>query len=78
MADDETKTLLRQIADYLPKLDAKIDEVRADLKAGIARVESKVDVEARVINARLDEQGRILAAMVPTRLAAVPPERQAS
>jgi hypothetical protein len=38
----------------------------------LADVKSEVKFQAGVINARLDEQGRILAAMIPTRLAAVP------
>lgn len=54
-------------------LEAKLEAVRTELKADIARVETKLDTEARVLNARLDEQRSILAALVPTRLAAVPP-----
>lgn len=46
---------------------------KKDLEQVKAELEAKIDVESRVINARLDEQGRILAAMIPTRIAAVPP-----
>lgn len=40
-----------------------------------ARVERElyeIKTDIKVINARLDEQGRVLTAMIPTRLAAVP------
>lgn len=75
MADD-VKKLLQQIVDFLPNLATKAD-VASALANAEARLNAKIEVEARVINARLDEQGRILAAMIPTTLAAVPPARQA-
>lgn len=68
MADDEAKAILNQIASVLPTLATK-----KDLEQVKAVLEAKIDVESRVINARLDEQGRILVAMIPTGIAAVPP-----
>jgi hypothetical protein len=84
MADDELKAMLGKLLAKVETLATKDDvstavaAAEARLNAKIETVNAKIDVEARVINARLDEQGRILAAMVPIRLAAVPPERQAS
>lgn len=86
MADDEIKTLLRRILDYLPKLATK-EELKAlatkeemkalatkeDLAAVEKRLDAKIDVESRVINTRLDEQGKVLVALIPTRIAAIPP-----
>jgi regulator of protease activity HflC (stomatin/prohibitin superfamily) len=91
MADDETKALLRQILDFLPTLatkadvvavDAKVDSVRVELKADMlameARLNAKIETEARVVSARLDEQRQTINAMIPTHIAAIPPQRQAS
>lgn len=47
----------------------------AKQEAHNARVEKElyeIKTDIKVINARLDEQGRVLTAMIPTRLAAVP------
>ncbi|NYZ12191.1 hypothetical protein HL658_06490 [Azospirillum sp. RWY-5-1] len=82
MADDEIKTLLRQIVDYLPKLATKeelselreqVTGLRKHVDDGFARLDAKIDVESRVINTRLDEQGKVLVALIPTRIAAIPP-----
>jgi hypothetical protein len=72
------------------KLSARIDGVRADLtalddklsaridgvKAELARLETRTDTGFQVVNARLDEQGRVITALIPTHLAAVPAARQ--
>lgn len=67
--DDELK-------DVLGKLVAKIDAEAAES----ARFREEVRSELRVIGARidgidkrLDDQGRMIAALIPTRIAAVPP-----
>lgn len=60
--DDELK-------DVLSKLVAKIDGEIAEIR------EFRVEVRARLdgIDRRLDDQGRMIAALIPTRIAAVPP-----
>lgn len=79
MADDEIKSLLRQIVDYLPKLATKEElaamefRLESRIKAEASRLDAKIDVESRVINTRLDEQGKVLVALIPTRIAAIPP-----
>ncbi len=77
MADDEIRMALKQILEILPTMATKKDlerlATKEDLEALRAELTLRIDTEARVINARLDEQGRILAAMIPTRIAAVPP-----
>jgi flagellar biosynthesis/type III secretory pathway protein FliH len=52
--------------------NARQEAFNAKIERELADVKSEVKFQAGVINARLDEQGRILAAMIPTRLAAVP------
>jgi hypothetical protein len=52
--------------------NARQEAFNAKMERELADVKSEVKFQAGVINARLDEQGRILAAMIPTRLAAVP------
>lgn len=80
--DEDSKLMLRKILNVVETTLAKVDamETRVD------RLEAKVDhleaqftefrietrTELKVLSARLDEQRSILAAMVPTRLAAVP------
>lgn len=82
MMDDETREMLKQLLTVVvatrtdvQALAARMDghDARfAKLEQELADVKSEVKFQAGVINARLDEQGRILAAMIPTRLAAVP------
>lgn len=67
--DDELK-------DVLSKLLAKIDGESAEN----ARFREEIRAELRVIDARLDgidkrldDQGRMIAALIPTRIAAEPP-----
>jgi hypothetical protein len=52
--------------------NARQEAFNAKIERELADVKSEVKFQAGVINARMDEQGRILAAMIPTRLAAVP------
>lgn len=55
--------------------NAKQEAFNAKQEAHNARVERElyeIKTDIKVINARLDEQGRVLTAMIPTRLAAVP------
>lgn len=55
--------------------NAKQEAFNAKQEAHNARVEKElyeIKTDIKVINARLDEQGRVLTAMIPTRLAAVP------
>jgi hypothetical protein len=77
MADDELKAMLGKLLAKVETLATK-DDVSTAVAAAEARLNAKIETEARVVGARLDEQRSILAAMVPTRLAAVPQERQAS
>ncbi|WP_298374889.1 hypothetical protein [Azospirillum sp.] len=54
---------------------ARLEAGQAKLEAGLAKLEAgHVDLKTgqAVLSARLDEQRSILAAMVPTRLAAIP------
>lgn len=83
--DDEIRSMFKQI---LAIAEETRDEVRAlvaraDAQDGFntrqeahnARVEKElyeIKTDIKIINARLDEQGRVLTAMIPTRLAAVP------
>jgi hypothetical protein len=62
------------IAALKTHLDAKVEVVRAESGEFRAEVRARLDG----IDRRLDDQGRVLAALIPTRLAAVPTERQAS
>lgn len=57
------------LKDVLSKLVAKIDDEIAETR------EFRVEVRARLdgIDRRLDDQGRMTAALIPTRIAAVPP-----
>nr|CAX84007.1 uncharacterized protein [uncultured bacterium] len=55
------------------ELKADVSELKADvsgLKAGQARLE----IDMANVKGRLEEQSRLLIALIPTRLAAVPPE----
>lgn len=55
--------------------NARQEAFNAKQEAHNARVEKElyeIKTDIKVINARLDEQGRVLTAMIPTRLAAVP------
>ncbi|MEI8396403.1 MAG: hypothetical protein WCF85_16845 [Rhodospirillaceae bacterium] len=61
MSDDELKAMLA-------KLVAKIDEFRIEVRTEL-RV---INEHLAGIDKRLDEQGRYIAALIPTRLAAVP------
>jgi len=60
--DDELK-------DVLGKLVAKIDVEIAEGREFRAEVRARLDG----IDKRLDDQGRMIAALIPTRIAAVPP-----
>lgn len=62
-------------ADAQDGFNAKQEAFNARQEAHNARVEKElyeIKTDIKVINARLDEQGRVLTAMIPTRLAAVP------
>lgn len=62
-------------ADAQDGFNAKQEAFNAKQEAHNARVERElyeIKTDIKVINARLDEQGRVLTAMIPTRLAAVP------
>lgn len=62
-------------AEILAKLDRLTDLVMAEFKTIRADIATQGERIARM-EGRLDEQSRILAAMIPTTLAAVPPARQ--
>ena len=83
--DDEIKTMFRQLLTVTEATRAEVraltvradaqDAFNAKQEAHNARVERElyeIKTDIKVINARLDEQGRGLTAMIPTRLAAVP------
>jgi len=59
----------------LEKLDRLTDLVMTEFKAVHAEFKAQGERIARM-EGRLDEQSRILAAMIPTTLAAVPQARQ--
>ena len=83
MADDDVKTLLRQVLDFLPTLATKADvaaveaRMSAKIDATEARLSAKIETEARVVAARLDEQRQTINAMIPKQLAALPPRSAA-
>lgn len=76
------QTTMATRLDKLEAGQAKLEEGQARLEAGQAKLEvglakleaGHVDLKTgqAVLSARLDEQRSILAAMVPTRLAAIP------
>ncbi|KAA0679202.1 hypothetical protein [Roseomonas genomospecies 6] len=75
---DKSDLILAAIEQLGRNLDAKIEGVRAELKgdiaqvnAGLARLETEVKTENRVIHARLDEQRQTVNALIPQRIAAV-------
>jgi hypothetical protein len=78
---NSTDTILAAIAGLKDHFDSKIECLNAKVDANhdeaVAALSGQGEGIARM-EGRLDEQSRILAAMIPTRLAAVPPERQAS
>ncbi|HYH38453.1 MAG TPA: hypothetical protein VD860_09560 [Azospirillum sp.] len=66
MADtDDLKPLLMKLLDIAEKTARDVVDIRAELKVMNTRLDG--------FEKRLDDQGRILAALVPTRIAAVPP-----
>jgi hypothetical protein len=72
---EATRTDVQALAsrmDAQEAFSARQEAFNARIERELADVKSEVKFQAGVINARLDEQGRILAAMIPTRLAAVP------
>lgn len=74
---EDVRTELRaDIENAKTELRADIEGVRADLEAFKAdmRVDSmELRGELKAINARLDEQRAVLIALIPTRIAAIPP-----
>lgn len=64
-------------AEILAKLDRLTELVISEFRAVRADIAAQGERIARM-EGRLDEQSRILAAMIPTTLAAVPPVRPAS
>lgn len=71
---DEVRALVER-GEARDASNAKRDGFNAKQEAHNARVEKElyeIKTDIKVINARLDEQGRVLTAMIPTRLAAVP------
>ena len=68
MADkDDLKALLTQLVAKMDTLATKKDV--AAIEAQLQIVNTRLDGFEK----RLDDQGRILAALIPTRIAAVPP-----
>lgn len=49
--------------------NARIDALQLEMREGFASVRTEI----RVVDARLDEQRHTLNALIPTRIAAVPP-----
>ncbi|WP_448206580.1 hypothetical protein [Azospirillum sp. sgz302134] len=82
---DKSDLILAAIEQLGRSLDAKIEGVRAELKAEIAdvrgevgrvrtdlaRIETELKTESRVVHARLDEQRQTINALIPQRIAAV-------
>lgn len=82
---EETRAEVRELVERGEARDAsnakqeafntRQEAFNAKQEAHNARVERElyeIKTDIKVINARLDEQGRVLTAMIPTRLAAVP------
>lgn len=80
MADnDDLKPLLKSLLSTVEGMARDMVEIKADM-AGVKADIVSIKGELRTMNVRLDgfekrldDQGRILAALVPTRIAAVPP-----
>jgi hypothetical protein len=78
MAGDELKAMLARLVEGFEAERAGNIRFREDVRAEFRLLHSRLNGFEK----RLDDQGRILAALIPTRLAAVPAamsqERQAS
>jgi len=86
--DTKIDGLRTELKGDIAKVDTKIDGLRTELKGDIAGLRTELKgaiaehraetrTEARGVQARLDDQSRMLAAMIPTHLAAVPPRNAA-
>ncbi|WP_448207556.1 hypothetical protein [Azospirillum sp. sgz302134] len=87
MAEPTTSDILAAIADlktYMDKrfsaVDAEFGKVRgemaefkAEIRGELAEFKAEVRGEFKAVNARLDEQRQTINALIPTRIAAVPP-----
>lgn len=79
MTDIEKEQVLAALTDLKSRMDYWFDRIARDGNMpGICSdsVQSRLDKQSKRISrmeGRLDEQSRILAALIPTRVAAVPP-----
>ena len=80
MPEPGTADILQAIAKLKTHFDGRLDALRVELKTEIGDLrteiaEFKADVRGdfKAVNARLDEQRQTINALIPTRIAAVPP-----
>mgnify|MGYP001216089313 CR=1 FL=1 len=69
MAEPMTRDILASIKDQMVCMDRRFSAVDAQL----AEFKADVHGDFKAINARLDEQRQTINALIPTRIAAVPP-----
>lgn len=80
MADtDDLKPLLMKLLDVAERTARDVTGLKAEM-ADVKAEQTSIKHELQLMNGRfdgfekrLDDQGRILAALIPTRIAAVPP-----
>lgn len=63
--DEDLKPLVLKLLSRMEEMSADISSLKTGQSIIVARLDG--------IDKRLDDQGRILAALIPTRIAAVPP-----
>lgn len=73
MADDELKALLGKLVEGFDAERAESAKFRDEVRAEFRLVHSRLDGFEK----RLDDQGRVLAALIPTQLATMPPRSAA-
>ncbi|MBP2229110.1 prefoldin subunit 5 [Azospirillum agricola] len=66
---DRLDTRIDKLDARIDRLDTRIDALQSEVKEGFSKVHS----DLRVLDARLDEQRQTLNALIPTRIAAIPP-----
>ncbi|HYD70009.1 hypothetical protein [Azospirillum sp.] len=73
---DDLKGLLIRLLDRIEAVAADVSQIKADvsqLKADVTHIKFHHGERLSAIDARLDEQRQTINALIPTRIAAVPP-----
>ena len=73
---DDLKGLLLRLLDRIEAVAADVSQLKADnvqLKDDVTHIKFRHGERLSAIDARLDEQRQTINALIPTRIAAVPP-----